>query len=98
MRALLIRIFVIVAVALGFTIPSTPAVLATPENHSSSLAAPTPVNGRMTHFDPHQHGFQFSNNFATELRVADVHNFRWDGLCGGMSYTGSSLFQVGYSE
>jgi hypothetical protein len=65
------------------------------QGHGFSLAVPTPVNGKMTRFNPLQHGFQFRNDFVTELRLADVQNLRWGGLCGGMSYAALDYFYTG---
>jgi hypothetical protein len=44
---------------------------------------------KMTKFDPKKHGFEFVNDFQTELIVRDV---RFGGLCGGMAYSSLDYF------
>ncbi|MFI6107522.1 hypothetical protein [Streptomyces sp. NPDC051310] len=52
---------------------------------------PRTLGRRMTGFDPGRHGFRFSNDFQSK----PLFDFRFGGLCGGMSYLSLDHFHTG---
>ncbi|GAB2997200.1 hypothetical protein [Saccharothrix stipae] len=59
-------------------------------------ASAAPGTARMTSFDPRVHGFQFANQFqTTPFQNVGLPDWRFGGLCGGMSYAALDHFFTG---
>lgn len=50
-----------------------------------------PIAKRTT-FDPAKHGFQYTNDFQTQIDIAGLNGPVFGGLCGGMVYTALDYF------
>lgn len=52
---------------------------------------------RKTAFDPAKHGFQFTNDFRTQIDIAGLNGPTFGGLCGGMVYSSLDYFMSSMS-